>query len=803
MHMVRLGRWWWLIGAGACACRSHPAPRPAAEVAAESGGRTKEATAATAAQTGRLEANLLARFQGFLKEQGDVEVPELWARLRVAGPNDEPLRFDPRSVPYFDDIARKLALTPAEREIFRRQGFVSLDQRQRYSMGSAYYAIYTRDLPVLVTTDSILHAWHRSFDTALKQLEVAYFVPTLDSVLARASEANAKAAAVTHDRVLLESLKDVDLYFTVARNLIAGTLPPAGGAPKPPSSSAAAASLAVPPWLGDARSVEELLGKIAALKVESDENPTAIYGGRRPVDWSQFRPRGHYTESFALQSYFRCMIWLGRPDLGWNLGPRTTRFVDTQRERRDALLAVLALDRSGAATQLANVTRIVDFLVGRPDNVTPSDVHDALEAAAFGRLDDVLDAKRLARFDAALANEGARAQQIRSQVVVSPSNDAPAPLPLVFQIFGQRFALDGFLLANLVYDQIVYRTKKQERMLPSGLDVMAALGNDSATRLLKAELEHWHYASNLLAARRTVESLPAEAWSATAYAGWLAALRMLDDQPEEGAFPHVMRREAWRHKELRTALASWTELRHDTVLYVKQSYTASPMCEYPTGYVEPYPAFFARMAELAADLGQRLAAALPRNVSSASASDAEQACSTASAFFANFAVQMRELGALAHKELRQEPFTREEREFLKQTLDERGGGSGGPHYTGWYPRLFYATQPMTWTPVVTDVHTDPSDDKVLEEGTGDVQFLVAAIDNGPHRAAYVGPAYSYYEFTSSTAKRLTDPEWQARIESGNLPEPPAFTRDFQAPPAERALDGRVHAPVPARVPNQR
>ena len=57
-----------------------------------------------------------------------------------------------------------------------------------------------------------------------------------------------------------------------------------------------------------------------------------------------------------------------------------------------------------------------------------------------------------------------------------------------------------------------------------------------------------------------------------------------------------MRRTAYQRKQLQTQLASWAELRHDTVLYGKQSYSMGILCEYPEGYVEPYPEFFARIA---------------------------------------------------------------------------------------------------------------------------------------------------------------------------------------------------------------
>jgi len=61
-----------------------------------------------------------------------------------------------------------------------------------------------------------------------------------------------------------------------------------------------------------------------------------------------------------------------------------------------------------------------------------------------------------------------------------------------------------------------------------------------------------------------------------------------------------MKTQAWKDKELQTALASWVELRHDTILYGKQSYTivltAVPSA-FP-GYVEPLPEFYVRLKAL-------------------------------------------------------------------------------------------------------------------------------------------------------------------------------------------------------------
>src|SRR5512141_744829 len=56
-----------------------------------------------------------------------------------------------------------------------------------------------------------------------------------------------------------------------------------------------------------------------------------------------------------------------------------------------------------------------------------------------------------------------------------------------------------------------------------------------------------------------------------------------------------MRARAWAMKTLNTQLASWTQLRHDTILYAKQSYTREALCSYPAGYVEPRVAFWQRL----------------------------------------------------------------------------------------------------------------------------------------------------------------------------------------------------------------
>jgi hypothetical protein len=342
------------------------------------------------------------------------------------------------------------------------------------------------------------------------------------------------------------------------------------------------------------------------------------------------------------------------------------------------------------------------------------------------------------------------------------------------QVFGQRFVLDSFLLSKLVFDSISFKGRLQERKMPSGLDVAAAFGNDEAVVLLEPEIGKWHYGSNLFAARRIVVERPPAQWTATLYDVWMNALAMLDDVPAKGAWPEVMRGHAWQRKQLQTQLASWAELRHDTILYAKQSYTIGIACEYPTGYVEPYPAFYAQLATFAelakqklGDLGIRPARAEP--------------------FLTEFAATLRNLESLAQKELAGTPFSADEQRWLKQAIsaERHGGGCGGPRFTysGWYPKLIYDGRPDVWDPTIADVHTDPNSGEVLEVGTGSAKFVVVAIDNGGDRAAYVGPASSYYEFTSK--RRLTDAAWRQQLITSPPPRRPDWVTEFQASPKPR------------------
>lgn len=763
--------------------------------------------------TNQSQRELPAKQYDRLRDQyRDMTYEELSSRLELETEFLERLPFDSTQARYFDLVQDRLELTSSERELFAKTGFVTIDQGRALSFPGAYEHVYTLDLPVFITSDSILHAFHRSYDEILKEFETSYARATVGEILSACQASLGKKAKVAPPE-LVDNVHDVDLYLGVARKLLV-TPPRHKGTPDPEVLSLASfftetrddkvsdsGRFSV---LGQDGLIDAMIARLDSHELQTPGGAgTKIYGGKRSVDYSQFRPRGHYTETKELSCFFRCMMWLGRADCGWTVctdEPDSLSQLQSQREMRNAVLLTELLNDSGNLARLRQLEKTLEFLVGSSDNYGVSQLSKLLKSAGVRTASQIIRSDVAQKLQEAIAADPLASQAIRSQVVSSNGRPEPTRPPIVFQLFGQRFTIDSFVTSRVVFDEIVYEDQVIPRNETTGLDVMAALGNDEATKLLAPQLQKWKYSANLMACRQVVQNLDSHFWSESVVHSWLDALRCLDARTlGDAQLPATFRTQAWQRKQLQTQLASWAELRRDNILHAKQAYGVYG-CTFPTGYVEPYPQFYAKLKQLAEDASKVLGARSPISENADQQAIIEKNRSRQVEYFNEMARTMEMLEQIATTEIEGKPLTAVQRDFLRGTFDNTRtiafGSASVPDSSGWYCRLYYARfqNPAQWSPstsfpIVADVHTDPNSKQVLEAATGHAKLMVIAIKGAQGSTAYVGPVSTYYEFWNSASQRMTDSEWRVRLRS-NPPPRPEWVAEFESPTVRRTGESR-------------
>jgi hypothetical protein len=98
------------------------------------------------------------------------------------------------------------------------------------------------------------------------------------------------------------------------------------------------------------------------------------------------------------------------------------------------------------------------------------------------------------------------------------------------------------------------------------------------------------------------------------YADYLRCLAALLGDPPAGA-PEFMSGAPWQAKSCQTALAGWAQWRHTWILHAKQTviWLCSMDAEHPVGFVEPNPAFFRRLHDLATQSARLLDRVKPQD----------------------------------------------------------------------------------------------------------------------------------------------------------------------------------------------
>jgi len=623
-----------------------------------------------------------------------------------------------------------LSTFKAQRNFLSQNGFVvsPTDTKQFYEL---YEATRYANIPVFVTTDSSLHIYHLVFDKMLRDLERQKLYPNLKKLNALLVSAAEKQVTAAKGTPLEADTLTVLAYLAVAQKL-------------------ADLQAKVPAVV--ATKVTAELELIAAHKGISR---SSLFGFDE--DYSQYIPRGHYTRGEVLKNYFRSMMWYGRINFR----------LKEDAETRMALLLTRMIGSSTEAQKLwASLYDPTAFIVGKSDDLDFSQ-YAPLVKTVYGVSPAFLslaDPAKLEQFRA-LAS-GLPAPKINSLVLDIRKDADKKASSKGWRLMGQRFVLDGFIFENLIYRSVGSDAKP--RLLPKGLDVFAALGSSTAQSILRSlgETQYQNYDSQLEKLQKSLGTLSSADWNDTLYAGWLGTLKALTEA-RDARYPTFMRSSAWAKKDLHTALGSYTELKHDTLLYAKQVMAEMGSGEpetLPEGYVEPIPEVYARLRALATKTraGLKTYGLLTESIGQNLASLEDMA---------GFLERMARL-ELAGKNPSRDDYNRIHyyggwlEELTLASADNEGGEGSS---------VFSEDQQAA---VVADIATDPNG-RALEQATGRIFEIFALVPNGKGKLQVArGGTYSYYEFTVPLENRLTDDAWHKLLEAGKAPAQPAWTKSF-------------------------
>lgn len=425
------------------------------------------------------------------------------------------------------------------------------------------------------------------------------------------------------------------------------------------------------------------------------------------LDYSQFKPRGRYTESEEASRYFRQLRYLNNILFYVNASNATGVTADTVAQHMGMLKALMGW---GAADEQ----------------------YQALLAstAIGGTLDDfsLADAKRVQGSDLATGLRELAAKEDRYPQVLQgflerselAEGETPEQALLGVRLIPARVGADTLAMQVLVNDAGTWTGEGEQpfsaaagaagivKGWPTANEVLAAMGSEAAGLEVQSagDDQFANYKQAMNDASQSFELRPA-----IEQATW-SLYRAVAASREDTA------------SALATARALWTLQRHETILYSKQSYTMvdrsmPPLVDRSSSTIEPAVEVYTALAALVA-LRE------------------EAAPDSFKPRWAAFSALLAEHAAYAQQVLAETPLTPEQGDALAN-IDVAIKAIGVEQDK----------------PRVVDVHTHPGEGAVLQEATAEP--LVKKI--GSSRGAYL----SHREFKQPISDRLTDQQWQKQL----------------------------------------
>ena len=454
---------------------------------------------------------------------------------------------DLKTLKGYDMIFGDMDLSPDQDKIIRDNGFFLGTTNPMEKI----YGIYEKNqymyVPNFVTSDLPLYLYHVLYSNVLKASEKNLLSDVESISKTMSSESLKQYANAKDDKVKVAALKNTAIFSTAC--------------------ALSDENFEVPKEIRDIVATE-----IANIKSEA---PSTSAITEDNVDYSMFKVRGHYTESEELKKYFKVMTCFSQFGLKLQSDdlPVENNVIQTM------LVGEIFSSNQELQKKYKDLNSFVEFMVDGGEDI------DAIKAGKiYSDLNISID-------------DVGKKENVKKAYEILLKRKPPKIRPyegINFAFFPQKAILDNIFAQNLLDI-----SQNSKRPVYSGKDIAATFGNEYAEELVKADPYNkiWEeFPERFEKGKKIAKEITSNDYAKSMARLQIFAINGFNEMKKDG-FPTFMKSEGWKAKELNTYLASWAQLKHDTLLYAKQ---AGAECggfeaEQPVGYVEPSIEVYSRL----------------------------------------------------------------------------------------------------------------------------------------------------------------------------------------------------------------
>jgi len=461
---------------------------------------------------------------------------------------------------------------------------------------------------------------------------------------------------------------------------------------------------------GDRKLFDDLIQKIF-----SQQDIKLTFGDTEiNLNGSMFKPRGHYTESLELQKYFIAFNW----------------FFNFQIKDDFILMTLISKLTESTLDQFIKFEQFINQIIGKSDGYTLTSFLKIVNNVipTFENLSETIN---YIFENKTIINDYCKINCISKNTITKFGDVDKTSESIWFCLIGKGISVD-----NQVIQDLVDKDDVDNRKFPSVLDIVYTIfKNDQAKNIIhnKKNEQNTKYLNKL---DQVLDKY--EISDDSLYSKELEILRELSNF--HNSFP--FNTDLWKQKQVITQTAHYSEIRHDNVLYLQESFGFCMQCEHPDILIEPSLGTWKKMLEYI-HMMKKL----------------NNDKNHFNKIINSFEVILNKFIEFTEKLINEKPQDETLIKELKEIVAEFHGS--GTTYTGWYPKLFKDFEKDGLNPcfevssLFTGVDDERGDGGIVHLGTGPVKLMYVNYND----TIYIGPTYSAYEFVTPYNVRLSDEEW--------------------------------------------